>query len=268
MPAASTDVEVGLRHVVDESVDELSDGDLSGGPLARCVPGAPVRRSLANGDEESWRGHDPDLAAHEAVLLGDGEQRRIAEHVGAVRFEQRARPSVRLPGERLDDIWIDVGGKRREKLARVGSTRSSQRALTDREGSGGCGRKRAPRGRERVLRLRDRSQTLGLLPIDGNGLVVPFFEVALCVERGHRPGAGRGDGLAVRVILHVAGREDARDVRPGRPRLGHEVALVVVVEPVQEERRRRIVADRDEEAVGLELAVSPVTVSRSRTPAT
>ena len=44
------------------------------------------------------------------------------------------------------------------------------------------------------------------------------------------------------------------DVRRRRARLRHEVAGVVVVELVDEERRVRVVPDRDEEAVGLELA--------------
>ena len=79
-----------------------------------------------------------------------------------------------------------------------------------------------------------------------------LLEEALGVERGHRARAGGGDCLAVGVILHVACGEDARDVRPRRACLGDEVALLVVVEPVQEERGGRVVADRDEDAVGLE----------------
>ena len=49
-------------------------------------------------------------------------------------------------------------------------------------------------------------------------------EVALRVERRHAARAGSGDRLPVGVILHVAGREDARDVRLGRARLRDEVA--------------------------------------------
>ncbi len=40
--------------------------------------------------------------------------------------------------------------------------------------------------------------------------VVLLAEEALCVEGGGAAGARRGDGLAVDVILHVAGGEDAR----------------------------------------------------------
>ena len=83
-------------------------------------------------------------------------------------------------------------------------------------------------------------------------------EEALGVERGHAAGPGRGDRLPVDVVLHVAGGEHARDVRLGRARLRDEVARLVVVELVEEEPRVRIVADRDEEAVGREL--------RSRSP--
>ena len=83
-------------------------------------------------------------------------------------------------------------------------------------------------------------------------LRMPFRlgEEPLCVERGGTSGAGGGHRLPVDVILHVAGREDARDVRLGRLALRDQVAVLVVVEPVDEQLRRRIVADRDEEAVG------------------
>ena len=41
-----------------------------------------------------------------------------------------------------------------------------------------------------------------------------------------------------------------------------------MVELIEEERRVRVVADRHEEPVRFDLADSPVTVSRSRTPVT
>ena len=78
-------------------------------------------------------------------------------------------------------------------------------------------------------------------------------EEPLGVEGRHAAGARRGDRLAVDVVLHVAGREDARDVRLGRAGLRHEVAVLVVVELVDEELRVRVVADRDEERAGLDL---------------
>ena len=79
------------------------------------------------------------------------------------------------------------------------------------------------------------------------------LEPPLGVERRHAAGARRRDRLTVRVVLDVARREDARDVRLGRAGPRHEVARVVVVELVEEERRRRVVPDRDEQAAGLDL---------------
>src|SRR5918994_1491268 len=73
---------------------------------------------------------------------------------------------------------------------------------------------------------------------------------ALGVERAHAAGPGRGDGLAVRVILDVADREHAGDVRLRRARLRDQITGVVVLELVQEQRRVRVVADRDEQSVG------------------
>ena len=73
-------------------------------------------------------------------------------------------------------------------------------------------------------------------------------QVALGVERAHAARAGRRDGLPVDVILDVADREHAGDVRLGRARLRDQVAVLVVVELVDEELRVRLVADRDEEA--------------------
>ncbi len=75
-------------------------------------------------------------------------------------------------------------------------------------------------------------------------------EEALRVEGRHAAGAGGGDGLPVDVILDVAGGEDTRDVRRGGAGLRDEVPVLVVIELVDEERCGRIVADRDEDAVG------------------
>src|ERR687898_1826222 len=77
---------------------------------------------------------------------------------------------------------------------------------------------------------------------------------ALGVERAHAAGPGRGDGLAVCVILDVADREHAGDVRLRRARLRDQITGVVVLELVQEQRRVRVVADRDEQSVGREVA--------------
>ena len=54
--------------------------------------------------------------------------------------------------------------------------------------------------------------------------------------------------MPVGRIAHVAGREDARDVRLAGVRFGDEVASLVVVEPVCEKRGVGLVTDRDEDA--------------------
>jgi len=83
----------------------------------------------------------------------------------------------------------------------------------------------------------------------GFGVALGFGEETLGVERRRAAGAGRGDRLPVDVILDVAGGEDSRNVRLGRLALRDEVAVLVVVERLDEELRRRVVADRDEQAV-------------------
>src|SRR5688572_7437605 len=82
-----------------------------------------------------------------------------------------------------------------------------------------------------------------VLPRRGrSGLEMPLGvgEEPLRVERGGAARPGGGDRLPVDVILHVAGGEDARDVRFGRLALRDQVAVLVVVEPVDEELRRRV----------------------------
>src|SRR5438874_1303409 len=64
---------------------------------------------------------------------------------------------------------------------------------------------------------------------------------ALGVEGGHAARSGGGHGLSVDVVLHVARCEDARDVGARRAGLGREVAGFVVIQPVEEERRVRVV---------------------------
>jgi len=78
-------------------------------------------------------------------------------------------------------------------------------------------------------------------------------EVALRVEGAQAPRAGGGDRLAVRVVLDVADSEDSRDVGLGRAGPRHEVAVLVVVEVIDEELRVGIVADRDEEPLRLDV---------------
>src|SRR5438093_13718541 len=78
-------------------------------------------------------------------------------------------------------------------------------------------------------------------------------EVPLRVERAHAAGTGGSNCLAINVVLHVSDGEDSGYVRLRRVRLGDQVAGLVVLELVEEERRVRIVADRREHAVRIEL---------------
>src|SRR2546423_15545889 len=78
-------------------------------------------------------------------------------------------------------------------------------------------------------------------------------QVALRIESAHTAGARSRDGLAVDVVLDVADREHSRDVRLGRAGLRDQVTRVVVLELVEEESGIRVMADRGEDAVGLQL---------------
>src|SRR6201996_4684175 len=80
-------------------------------------------------------------------------------------------------------------------------------------------------------------------------------EPPLRVDRGRAPAAGRGDGLAVHVVDHVAASEDALDRGPGRPALDLDVALVGNRELLGEQLAARVVADGDEHAADREHAL-------------
>src|SRR6185312_10613286 len=70
----------------------------------------------------------------------------------------------------------------------------------------------------------------------------------LGVERGGTAGAGRGDRLAVGVVDHVTGGEDAGHARPGAGRLDLHVTLVVQLDLALEELTARVVTDGHEHA--------------------
>src|SRR5450830_573111 len=84
------------------------------------------------------------------------------------------------------------------------------------------------------------------------GFLLQTFQVALGVERGHAAGAGAGDGLAVDMILHVAGGEHAIDAGGGGEAFetgaGLDIAVVHVKLAV-EDAGVGFVADGDEQAV-------------------
>ncbi|EMF27163.1 sugar ABC transporter ATPase [Streptomyces gancidicus BKS 13-15] len=82
----------------------------------------------------------------------------------------------------------------------------------------------------------------GLLLVGESG------EEALRVEGCRTAGTGRGDRLAVGVVHHVTGREDARDVGARRGCVDLQVALLVQLQLALEELGARVVTDRDEQA--------------------
>ena len=136
------DVEVRLGDVVDESVDELTDRRVARDPQACRVPRRSVRRRLPDRHEELRRGHEPDLPAHETVLLRTREDRHEqAVRIASVPFEQRPRRVVRARGRSSRTSGSTWAGREDRSSSRVGSTRSCQRAATDREGNDGCGRR-------------------------------------------------------------------------------------------------------------------------------
>src|SRR5438093_3056295 len=101
-------------------------------------------------------------------------------------------------------------------------------------------------------------------------LPVLRLEEPLRVDRGHAARAGCGHRLAVARVLHVAAGKDAGHARLGGARPGDEVAALVHLELAREELRVGLVADRDEEALGLERAAlvsPPVLDHHARHPA-
>src|SRR5580704_486578 len=79
--------------------------------------------------------------------------------------------------------------------------------------------------------------------------LAPLLEPALGVDGGHAAGPGRGDRLAVVVVLHVAAGEDAVDAGPGRAVERLDVPVGLQLQLTLEERAVGFVADGDEEPV-------------------
>src|SRR5205823_1114930 len=80
-------------------------------------------------------------------------------------------------------------------------------------------------------------------------------DVPLGIERGGTARTGGRDRLAVGVVDDVAGREDARQVRPGTGCGDPYVPVVVQVDLAAEQITARVVADRDEHAGHVERAL-------------
>src|SRR5439155_16115633 len=78
------------------------------------------------------------------------------------------------------------------------------------------------------------------------------LEPALGVDRGLAAVTRGGDCLAVAVIVDVAGDEHALDLRAGLV-ANEEVALLVDLEPIAEDLRVRPIADRDEQALHVDV---------------
>ena len=95
----------------------------------------------------------------------------------------------------------------------------------------------------------DAAHAMNLPRCGGRGLGDALgFEPALGVDGGLAAVGCGGDGLAVSMVVDVAGDEDALDLRVGLV-VDDEVALLVDVEPVAEGLGVRPIADGDEQAI-------------------
>ena len=91
-------------------------------------------------------------------------------------------------------------------------------------------------------------------------------QVPLGVERRRAAGAGGGHGLAVGVVHEVARGEHARQLGARGLALGEDVAVLVDLDLALDDLRVRAVADRDERAVDLELALLAASPCSSGPP--
>ena len=221
-----------------------------------------VRRGLRDRHELLGREDEVDLLVVDAVLVGhrDGDE-EDADDVGAVRVDPR--PRLVVVHERREQHRE----RGRVDVRPGGAPRSSSAVRVDQVdpalGDGHSPRLAAPSaaqpGLASTAAAGARRRGLGLGPRRGERrarVALELGEVALGVEGAHTARAGGRDRLAVDVILHVADREHAGDVRLGRAGLREQVAVLVVVELVDEELRVRVVADRDEEALRLDARAS------------
>jgi hypothetical protein len=79
----------------------------------------------------------------------------------------------------------------------------------------------------------------------------------LCFQRRHASLAGRGDGLTIDVVGHVAGGEYARNRCRGRTWLGLDVAPVFRLQLSSKQVRCRRMADGDEDPIDVTLRCDP-----------
>src|SRR5579863_3134847 len=111
----------------------------------------------------------------------------------------------------------------------------------------------AKRGLSESLRSVARSMPYDYARVNPQRLVRVSFQELFGIEGGHATGAGSGYGLAVAVVLHVAGNKDAGNGSQGAV-FGYQVAVGVHIELTFEDRRVGVVADGDEDAVHCDFA--------------
>src|SRR5260370_14824132 len=86
----------------------------------------------------------------------------------------------------------------------------------------------------------------------GQHFFVVLFQELFGVQGSHAAGAGSSDRLAIAVVLHIAGDENAGDGRLAAIQ-GDEVAVGIHFELATEDNSVGVVADRDKDTIKLEL---------------
>ena len=209
-----------------------------------------------NGSELAAFREDVDLVARDF----GGDRAALLEEVGhqladAARIHDRARESVRAHFRRLlehGDVGFADGFAWPARGDRLVVLLDQVREVN------GAGESRGTGADELHVELENFALHDDLPKrISAGGRVFSVglrFEPAFAIDGRHAAAACGGDGLPVHLVVHVAGGEDALDVRVRRAGLHFDVALVVRLQLSAEERGVRLVADRDEHAVDRHLA--------------
>src|SRR5579872_2978227 len=74
------------------------------------------------------------------------------------------------------------------------------------------------------------------------------------LQRRHAAHSRRRHRLAIDIVRHIAGGKDAGDIGRGRKAFGLDIAVRFQLDLAGEEFGRRLMANRDEDAVGGEVA--------------
>ena len=80
-----------------------------------------------------------------------------------------------------------------------------------------------------------------------NSTRVQRLQIALAIDCGHAATTGRGDGLSIGVVLHIATGKDSGHVRVGGSLTSQQITGIFHVENVGEQSGVRLVSDCDEE---------------------